>query len=211
MRQWMKYWQPFFCAKKSNKLSDEKKTKAHKIGPWTRLSCESVYDNPWLHVTQEQVLTPAGSSAIYGKVHFKNLAIGIVPLDKHLNTVLVGQHRYTLDQYSWEIPMGGGALDIDPLISAQRELSEETGLHGGDWQCLFKLHTSNSVTDEAGYVYLATNLQQGEQQLEDSESDLVLKTLPIAEALDMVARGEITDVISIAGLYAVDRWLGQQR
>lgn len=191
-------------------MSDEKYSDGRKVGPWTQLSSEPVYDNPWVSVSHDKVVTPAGSEGIYGKVHFKNLAIGIVALDEDLNTILVGQYRYTLEQYSWEIPMGGGALDVDPLISARRELSEETGLHGGDWNCLFKLHTSNSVTDEAGYVYLARNLRQGQQQLEDSESDLVLKKLPFKEALAMVGRGEITDVISIAGLYAVDRWLDEK-
>ncbi len=178
-----------------------------KIGPWQRQSQTSVYDNPWITLTHEEVITPSGSSGIYGKVHFKNRAIGIIPLDENNHTVLVGQYRYALDEYSWEIPMGGGSLEQEPLDCAQRELREETGLHGGDWQQLFKLHTSNSVTDEQGYVFLARNLQQGEQALEDTESDLVVKHLPFSEAIAMLERGEITDVISIAGLLAVEKIL----
>jgi 8-oxo-dGTP pyrophosphatase MutT (NUDIX family) len=184
---------------------DDTKPVLEKIGPWRCLSQREVYDNPWIRLTHEEVITPGGNRGIYGKVHFKHLAIGIVPLDDDNNTILVGQYRYTLDAFSWEIPMGGGALDEDPLISAQRELKEETGLYSGEWRQLMRLHTSNSVTDEEGYIYLARNLRQGSQDLEESESDLVIKTLSLAEALAMIERGEITDVISIAGLLAVEK------
>ena len=181
------------------------------IGPWVRKSTQLVYENPWISLRHEEVVTPGGSDGIYGKLHFKNRALGIIPLDENLNTLLVGQHRYALDEYSWEIPMGGGPLDQTPLRAAQRELQEETGLHGGDWQQLFKLHTSNSVTDEEGYVFLARNLKQGEQALEDTEGDLVVKKLPFAETVAMVERGEITDVISIAGILAVARLLAAEK
>lgn len=180
------------------------------IGPWQRKSRAQVYENPWINLTHEEVITPAGSDGIYGKVHFKNRAIGIIPLDENHNTVLVGQYRYALDEYSWEIPMGGGPLHEDPLQCAQRELKEETGLYGGDWQQLFKLHTSNSVTDEEGYVFLARDLMQGEQALEDTEKDLVLKHLPFSEAISLLEQGGITDVISIAGLLAVEKMINAQ-
>ncbi|MFA7553833.1 MAG: NUDIX hydrolase [Spongiibacteraceae bacterium] len=177
------------------------------VGPWLRKSRQLIYDNPWITINHDEVVTPGGTEGVYGVVHFKNLAIGIVALDADQNTWLVGQHRYALNEYCWEIPMGGGPLASDPLMSAQRELQEETGLYGGDWQQLFKLHPSNSVTDEQGYVFLATDLQQGEQQLGASEGDLVVKKLPFKEALAMVLDGEITDVITIAALLAVDRRL----
>lgn len=176
-----------------------------KIGPWTRLSSYCEYQNPWIQVNHEKVITPAGSEGIYGKIHFKNRAIGVIPVDEEGYTWLVGQHRYALDEYSWEIPMGGGGLDQPPLAAAQKELKEETGFSAKNWQQLMKLHTSNSVTDEEAYVFLATGLEAGEQALEATEADLILQRLPFKEAVDMVVKGQITDAISVAGLLFVER------
>ena len=95
--------------------------------------------------------------------------------------------------------MGGGALDVDPLVSAKRELKEETGLIATDWQQLMKLHTSNSVTDERGLVYVAKDLTQGETEFEETE-ELLIQKLPLNEAIERVLSGEITDAVSVCGL-----------
>jgi 8-oxo-dGTP pyrophosphatase MutT (NUDIX family) len=171
--------------------------------PWTTLTSETKYDNKWITVTEHQVLNPAGGKGIYGKVHFKNKAIGIIPLDTEGNTWLVGQYRYTLNEWSWEIPEGGSPMEENILISAQRELKEETGLTASQWQLLMRFHTSNSVTDEVGYVFLAEDLQEGTNQLEETEADLVVKKLPFSEALQMVLEGQITDSMSVAGILKV--------
>lgn len=181
--------------------------KKEQRGPWQRLSQKTVYENPWIKVSHEEVITPGDTEGIYGLVHFKTRAVGIVPIDQEGNTRLVGQHRYTLDQFSWEIPEGGASLDEDSLAAAQRELQEETGLHGGSWQSLLKLHLSNSVTDEGGQIFLATELNSGASKLEASESDLVVKTLPLQEAVEMALKGDITDVMSVAGLLTAERFL----
>jgi len=167
---------------------------------WQTLSSEQQYDNRWITVTEYQVINPAGKPGIYGKVHYKNKAIGIVPLDQHGNTWLVGQHRYTLNEWSWEIPEGGGPLHIDVLTSAKRELKEETGIEANTWQLLMRFHTSNSVTDEEGFIFLATDLQFGDNQLEESEADLQVMKLPFTEAFKMVMEGKITDSMSVAGI-----------
>jgi 8-oxo-dGTP pyrophosphatase MutT (NUDIX family) len=170
--------------------------------PWRTLSSTNVYDNPWITLTEFQVLNPAGNPGIYGKVHFKNMAIGIVALDDDGWISLVGQYRYTIDRYSWEIPEGGGHHDVDPLTSAQRELLEETGLKAGQWELLLQMHLSNSVTDEFCQVYLATELQQFEAEPEETEQLKYLK-LPLSEAWQRVKSGEITDAITVASLQAM--------
>jgi len=167
--------------------------------PWTTVNTELKFETPWISVSKHDVLNPAGKPGLYGLVHFKNLAIGILALDEQLNTWLVGQWRYPLNAYSWEIPEGGGPLDENPLISAQRELKEETGLIAKDYKELCRLHTSNSATDEYAIIYLAKNLVQGEAEPEESE-DLVVKKLPFEDALQMVMRGEITDSLSMAAI-----------
>ena len=170
--------------------------------PWRTLSSSNVYDNPWITLTEFQVLNPAGNPGIYGKVHFKNMAIGIVALDDDGWISLVGQYRYTIDRYSWEIPEGGGHHDVDPLTSAQRELLEETGLKAGQWELLLQMHLSNSVTNEFCQVYLATELQQFEAEPEETEQLKYLK-LPLSEAWQRVKSGEITDAITVASLQAM--------
>ena len=167
--------------------------------PWQLQSSKKIFENPWLSLHEDKVTNPGGGLSHYGKITFKNLAIGIIPLDENNNTWLVGQYRYVPDCYSWEIPMGGGPLNIDPLESAKRELKEETGLMAEDWQELMKLHTSNSVTDERGLVYVAKGLTQGETEFEETE-ELIIQKLPLEEAVERVLSGEITDAISIAGL-----------
>ncbi|MEO9483381.1 MAG: NUDIX hydrolase [Ekhidna sp.] len=175
--------------------------------PWITHSSKEIYANPWIKLTEHDVTNPGGGKGIYGKVHYKNWALGIIPLDEDQNTWLVGQYRYTLEEYSWEIPMGGGLLEVPKLESAKRELKEETGLTAERWTEICSIHTSNSVTDETGFAYLAEGLTHGDTAFEESE-DLKIKKLPFQEALMMCDRGEITDSLSVAAIYRLSRILG---
>lgn len=172
--------------------------------PWKTKEVQIVYENPWIRLENHEVLTPSGKDGIYGKVCFKNKALGIVPIDVEGNTWLVGQFRYTLDEYSWEIPMGGGPLEEDILDAAKRELKEETGLLASNWTKIMRIHTSNSVTDEEGFVFLAEGLTQGETEFEETEQ-LQVRKLPLKDAVQMVMEGQITDSISVAALLKVAR------
>ena len=166
---------------------------------WKKLSSRVVYDNDWMEVREDHVINPGGGENQYGHVHFKNRAVAIVALDESDNTWLVGQQRYTLDEYSWELPMGGAPLDEEPLAAARRELLEETGLSARDWQEVMRLHTSNSITDEVGFVYVATDLSMGAPNTEETE-ELEVRKVPLQAAVQMVLDGEITDAISAAAL-----------
>ena len=178
------------------------------MNSWQTLSSEEKYDNRWINVTEYQVINPAGGKGIYGKVHFKNKGIGIVAFDNDENTWLVGQWRYTLDEWCWEIPEGGGALDTDPIESAKRELKEETGLVAERWTMIQRAYLSNSVSDEEGFLFLAEDLTQQESELEDTEADLKVWKLPFKDALQMVLTGKITDSLSVMGILKVARLKG---
>lgn len=175
------------------------------MNPWQTLSSEEKYDNRWINVTEYQVLNPSGGKGIYGKVHFKNKAIGIVALDENNNTWLVGQWRYTLNEWSWEIPEGGGPLHDDPLQSAKRELKEETGLIANQWTLIQRVHLSNSVSDEEGFIFLAEDLTTGESEFEETEADMKVWKLPFSDALSMVLDGKITDSLTVMALLKVAR------
>jgi 8-oxo-dGTP pyrophosphatase MutT (NUDIX family) len=169
---------------------------------WKKLSSRTVYENAWMRVLEDDVVNPGGGRNLYGHVHFKNVAVAIVALDEADNTWLVGQSRYTLGQYSWELPMGGAPLDEPPLVAAKRELAEETGIRADNWQALMRLHTSNSITDEIGIAYIATGLSFGDTDFEETE-DLSVRKLTLDDAVEMVLDGRITDAISAATLLRV--------
>ena len=169
------------------------------VNPWTTKDRRFVYENPWIRVQEDQVIRPDGDAGIYGVVHFKNRAVGVLPVEADGSVWLVGQHRYPLNQYSWEIPEGGCPADEDPLACARRELREETGLRAGKLEPILQAHLSNSVSDEWGIVFRATDLTPGQAQPEGCEQLEVMR-VPFAQAFDMVKRGVITDSLSVMAL-----------
>jgi 8-oxo-dGTP pyrophosphatase MutT (NUDIX family) len=170
--------------------------------PWTVISKTTKYDNPWIRVDHHDVLNPGGGPGIYGTVHFKNIAAGIVPIDEKGNVILVGQYRFALGTYSWEIPEGGASKDIPVLESAQRELREECGVVAQSWMEILGMDLSNSVSDESGTMYLAWNLSRTAAEPEETEQ-IQIAHVPFWEAVARVKRGEIRDSMSIGALLRV--------
>lgn len=180
------------------------------VNPWTREDSRVVYENPWISVREDRVIRPDGQPGIYGVVDFRNRAIGVVPVTPEGDTFLVGQYRYPLGAYSWEIPEGGGPLHESLLEAAQRELREETGITAGRWTYLGELATSNSVTSELGCVFLAEELSFGAAEPEGTEQLAVLR-LPLAEAFEMAMTGEISDGLAIIGIARAYHYLQHGR
>lgn len=172
------------------------------LNTWKTLSSELVYESAWIAVHKHQTINPVGNPAVYSVVNFKNLAIGIFPLSEEGYTWLVGQWRYPLNAYSWEIPEGGGPLGEAPLQTAIRELKEETGIVASHFEEILQLDLSNSATDEHAHVFLATDLKFEEAEPEESE-DLKVRKIHFNEVFNMVLNGEITDAISVAAIFKV--------
>jgi 8-oxo-dGTP pyrophosphatase MutT (NUDIX family) len=170
--------------------------------PWKILDQKKIYENPWIELTEFQVINPSGGNGIYGKVHFKHIAVGVITLDENWNSWLVGQYRFTLNHYSWEIPEGGGNMDEDPLEAAKRELLEETGLQATTWTKILTMHLSNSVTDEWAVIYLAQGLEQ-QQANPDETEELAIKKVPFDEMVRMVETGVITDAMAVAAIQKI--------
>jgi 8-oxo-dGTP pyrophosphatase MutT (NUDIX family) len=167
--------------------------------PWKTNSDQIVYQNNWIEVHHQDVTTPAGTPGVYGVVHFKNLAIGIIPLDQDNNTYIVGQFRYPLKKYSWEIPEGGGKIGVDPIESAKRELLEECGIIAQDWEKILEMDLSNSATDEHAILYVARNLTFTQAEPEETE-ELHLKKIPFDSLYQMVKSGQIEDAMTVAAV-----------
>lgn len=167
--------------------------------PWQIVSAQPKYENPWIEVTEYGVINPAGGEGIYGKVHFKNRAIGVIPVDADGNTWLVGQYRFPLGTYSWEIIEGGAPLFEAPLISAKRELEEEAGLQAADWTLLLEADLSNSVSDEQALIYLARGIREGKSRPEDTEK-LQIRKVSLIQVFEWLDAGKFRDSLTIMGL-----------
>ncbi|HMN04224.1 MAG TPA: NUDIX hydrolase [Flavobacteriales bacterium] len=173
-----------------------------KRGPWTTLSERTAYETPWISVSHHDVLDPSGRQSIYGVVHFKGLAVGIIPLDDELNTWIVGQYRYPLEAYSWEMPEGGGDRSIPPVESAKRELREEVGIEAERWTEILQMDLSNSASDERAVIFVARGLTFHEPE-PDQDEQLEQRKLPFEELFQMVQRGEVRDAMTVAAVLKV--------
>ena len=175
-------------------------------GPWKTVSIEERYATPWIAVSHHEVIDPPGAPGIYGVIHFKNLAVGVIPLDEDLNTWIVGQYRYPIQAYSWEIPEGGGSRDLPPVESAKRELREEVGIMAGTWTEVLRMDLSNSASDEEAVIFVAQDLSFHEPEPDHNE-ELAMRKVPFRELFDRVMSGDLRDSLTVAAVLKVQRLL----
>ena len=191
---------------KSHKQSDSLDDPAD--SPWQTNSHTIAYNNPWIAVSHRRVTTPGGDKGEYGVVHYKNKAIGIVPVASEGKLIMVKQFRYPIGMHCIEIPAGGCPESEEPLATAKRELEEETGFQSSNWQLIAKMHLSNSISDEQAEIFLATDVEHtGEAALESTEADLEVLEIGFQEVLGMIDRFEITDSLTVAGILQAVRYL----
>ncbi len=169
--------------------------------PWKRGADRTVFESAWIQVTDQVAIAPTGRPAKYGMVGFKNLAIAILPIHEDGSITLVGQYRFPLGDYSWELPEGGSPVDEHPLDGARRELAEETGLAAAEWREVMRTQLSNSVTDERMIGYLATGLSEAQGGHAPDETEAIaLARVPFREALEAAMTGRIQDMLTVAML-----------
>jgi len=178
--------------------------------PWKILSRSLKSENKWFSVCEDQVIQPDGQPGTYNVVSAGRLATGILPMWLDGTITLVGQYRYPLKEYSWEIPEGGGAFDVDPEVTARRELKEETGIEAGRCTYLGRIHTSNCFMDEVCHIFLAEDLTQGEATPDPQEVPQT-RRLPLKDAVEMASNGKITDAISVVGIFRLMHHLNESR
>lgn len=173
-----------------------------KRGPWTTLSERLAYETPWISVSHHEVIDPGGKQGVYGVIHFKNLAVGVIPLDAEMNTWIVGQYRYPMEAYSWEMPEGGGSRNVLPLESAKRELREEAGIEAEKWTEILQMDLSNSASDEKAVIFVAQVLTFHAPE-PDHDEELEQRKLHFEELYRMVQRGEVRDSLTVAAVLKV--------
>ncbi len=163
-----------------------------------------LFDSPWIRLREDRFTHRRGAFGRYPVCGFRRTACGVVALDDQDRVALVGQWRYPLEAYSWELPEGGGQADESPLEAIRRELEEEAGYRAGVWEPLSYFHTSNSSTDEETFLFQATHLVPlpGGHAPEDNE-ELLVHWEPFEQCLSRILRGEITDSLTVVGLLAL--------
>lgn len=180
----------------------------NELNPWQTIQKTVRYESAWIRTEEHDVINPAGKPGKYSLTHFKNIAVAVIPLDNENNTWIVGQYRYPLQSFEWEVCEGGCPEGTDPLETAKRELKEECGIIAGDFELILEMQLSNSATDEISYTYLARNLSMTMSQPEETEQ-LTIKKIPFAELFQMVISGKIKDALSVASVLKANEILKQ--
>lgn len=164
---------------------------------WQKLHTKQVYQNRYMTVTEEDVLTNHGDKLVYGVVH-KNPFVVIIAT-KEDQVLLVGQYRYPIDYFSWELPMGH-AESSSIQDAARAELQQETGLVAQDLSEIGTFYPAPGHLDQIGHIFVVTQYQVGKQELEPAEKGMQMKWVTLTELEKMITDGTIKDGPTLACL-----------
>lgn len=175
---------------------------------WRTADTREVYGNRWIRVREDAVHGPSGEG-VYGVVEMRHPAVFVVAIDEDDRVCLVTLERYTTGR-SIEVPAGGTDGEA-PLIAAQRELREETGLIASEWTAIGRMNALNGIAVAPEHVFLAREIARTADDGggADEEGIESVQWVPFAEAIAMIARGEITDGESVAALAYAGIHLGR--
>lgn len=165
--------------------------------PWRDEGSVVTFENPWLRLTRHEATAPTGVKADYVVMRPRNLSVGVLPVHEDGTVTLVGQQRFALMNWSWEMPEGGAPFDEDPIEGARRELAEEAGLAAAHWQAAYKAEMSNSVTDERAMAWVAWGLTPVPLAPDPTEIIRIAR-VPFAELLREIGTGAIRDMFTLA-------------
>ncbi len=165
--------------------------------PWRSAGERVIFENPWMRLTRHPAVAPTGLEADYVVMRPRNLSVGVLPVHDDGTVTLVGQQRFALMNWSWEMPEGGAPFDEDPIEGARRELAEEAGLEARRWREALKAEMTNSITDERAMAWIAWDLSPAPSEPDPTEVIRVAR-VPFGDLLREIARGSIRDMFTVA-------------
>lgn len=173
---------------------------------YERLNRELVAKGAIIDYYQDTMQIPNGTTAKWDFINHKGAA-ACVAVKKNGNLVMVRQYRNALERETIEIPAGGINPGEDMRLAALRELEEETGYKAGKFEFLLSIRTTVAFCNELIDIYLAEDLEEGEQHLDEDEY-LEIVEYPLSELLDMIEKGVIQDSKTVSAILAYSRKRG---
>lgn len=164
---------------------------------WRDAGSSVMFENPWMRLTRHEATAPTGLQADYVVMRPQNMSVGVLPIHEDGTITLVGQQRFALMNWSWEMPEGGAPFNEDPLEGAKRELAEEAGLEAVVWHPALKVEMTNSITDERAMAWLAWGLTPVPIAPDPTEIIRVAR-VPFGDLLRNVGNGAVRDMFTVA-------------
>lgn len=175
--------------------------------PWKILSSEIKYENPWIKIHEDKVITPLGGEGIYGYMQ-SNDSVLVAVLNNRHELYLIRKFDYPVQKWDWELPGGGGDKQ-NSVEASRRELKEETGISAEAWEVLGSARICGGLMTERVTICLARDLSfDGEKELSNEQID-EQKFFSMAQIDAMIESGDIDTSPTITAIHFVQKWLSR--